>query len=143
MSATPTATLEIALLVKGRATRTWSSDDGVVTVGCAEGMTIRAARGILQDHHATIHVEQDQVVAVAEGDAEIRHNGQPASVAVVAPDDVLQIGPFTLQARRSDPPEDAPTPRPPARVPPPVEPTPETTRRIYTGTPVASPRRVR
>jgi len=115
---TAAAALEVDLLVRGRPTRTWRSDDGVITIGSDPGMTIRAARGTLHPHHATLHVEDGQVIAVAEGDAPVLHNGEPVSVAVIGPSDQLRVGPLTLAVRVGTP----------------------SGARLYTGTPVVSPR---
>ncbi|MEM6931550.1 MAG: FHA domain-containing protein, partial [Myxococcota bacterium] len=101
-------------MVQDRPGRTWSSDAGVVTVGSGDGMTIRGGRGVLEPHHATIHVQGGQVLAVAEGEAEIEHNGEPVTFAVVRPPDVLQVGPLTLKARLHFPHRPgAPRPAPP------------------------------
>ena len=99
MTSRSAVVLEVELLVRGRPTRSWSSEAGEITVGSGEGMILRAGGQDLAPHHATIHVEGNQVIAVAEGAAVLLRNDEPVSVAVVQPTDLLRIGPLTLRAR--------------------------------------------
>ncbi|MDJ0764034.1 MAG: AgmX/PglI C-terminal domain-containing protein [Myxococcota bacterium] len=85
--------VKLRLLRAGTVVRTYKLRKEVVTIGAAEGCTVRAAGDPnLAAIHATVYIEEGELTIVPEPGAQLLLNGEPADVVIPQPNDVIKVG---------------------------------------------------
>jgi hypothetical protein len=95
--------IKVRLLRAGKVIRSYKVRSNTFTIGSGEGCTIRAAGDTsLAAKHATVYVEQGELILVPEPNAKVLLNGGEVDFAVPAAEDVIKAGKLTFRVELAD-----------------------------------------
>ncbi len=90
--------IKVKLLRGDKILRSYKVRSDTFTIGSAKGCTIRAAGDpAVAPKHATLYIEDEELILVPEPGAQVYLNGEEVDFAVPAPDDIIKIGRLNVQ----------------------------------------------
>lgn len=90
--------IKVKLLRGSKVIRSYKVRSDTFTIGSAKGCTIRAAGDPgVAPKHATLYIEDGELMLVPERGAVVYLNGEEVDFAVPAPDDTIKIGRLNIQ----------------------------------------------